>query len=274
MTDLINLTGRQSGHLIARQRLPNANPKNRNSLWLCDCHCRQPDCKKQVVVFSAHFRSGHTKSCGSLRRTQKNNLKHGHAINPSPIYRAWINMKNRCNNPRCHEYHRYGGRGITYCERWEEFENFLADMGPTWFEGAEFDRIDPINDNYCKERCRWIPEGTGLRSTTIQVQWRGEIMPLGTAAKKAKVNPASAHYIMRYRQCSFEEAAASLERNKDGDGLKSNCVRVTLNGKIMPLSRAAKEVGINYFNLYRLIHRRGFSFDQAVKHIRDNKLAT
>lgn len=80
---------------------------------------------------------------------------HGHTRGRTvtSAYRAWINMLTRCNNPKATQYEFYGARGITVCERWRIFENFLADMGEP-DPAMSLDRVN--NDgNYGPGNCRW-----------------------------------------------------------------------------------------------------------------------
>jgi hypothetical protein len=64
-------------------------------------------------------------------------------------------MRVRCENKNCRGYPRYGGRGIKVCDRWQVFENFLADMGRRPSDMHSIDRYPDNDGNYEPENCRW-----------------------------------------------------------------------------------------------------------------------
>src|SRR5687768_15266949 len=122
---VIDLQGQRFGRWTVLSLALRTGPGQ--SRWLCRC-----DCGTEAVVASDGLRKGRSRSCGCSKREPGSNGKvtHGHSVgNHSLTYRTWAGMKSRCTNPNEDNYHRYGGRGIRYCDRWEEFENFLADMG-------------------------------------------------------------------------------------------------------------------------------------------------
>ncbi len=70
-----------------------------------------------------------------------------HGMSSTPEYEAWKLMIQRCENPNNPRYKDYGGRDISVCERWHEFENFYIDMGPRP-NGKSLDRWPDNDGNY------------------------------------------------------------------------------------------------------------------------------
>jgi len=115
---------------------------NRHRLFRCDCGTEK-------WIRTSHVTGGRTESCGCLNR--KNKLKHG--MYNTREYTSWECMKGRCQNPNNSGYKDYGGRGITVCERWQDFVNFYEDMGSRP-QNTTLGRIDN-EKGYYPENVRW-----------------------------------------------------------------------------------------------------------------------
>lgn len=89
-----------------------------------------------------------------------------HGLKGTTEYNSWNLMRDRCNNPNNKRYDKYGGRGISVCERWDDFLMFLEDMGNKP-EGTSLDRID-VNGNYEPSNCRWADDLTQARNQNIR----------------------------------------------------------------------------------------------------------
>lgn len=138
-----DLTGKQFGRWLVKEYVGKEK-------WLCIC-----ECGNQKIVKGRNLRSGESKSCGCLHKEiiSRNSTKHG--LTNTRIYKAWLNMKSRCYNPNVPKFKNHGGKGITVCNEWLNFENFCK-----WSMENGYDAkltIDRINNElgYGPDNCRW-----------------------------------------------------------------------------------------------------------------------
>ena len=147
----LKLEGRRFGRLLAVDKNP---IKTCSSIsWNCIC-----DCGNKTIVPSTKLVSGHTSSCGCLHYERFTQSCITHGMRQSAEYNIWCGIKARCLNPNNEAFDRYGGRGITMCDRWKDsFENFYADMGPRPGNNYSVERLN--NDgNYEPNNCIWATD--------------------------------------------------------------------------------------------------------------------
>jgi hypothetical protein len=115
-------------------------------------------------------------------------------------------MHQRCLNPENENYPKYGGAGVTVCDKWLTFEGFYEDMGNRP-EGRTLNRVLG-STVYSKETCEWgtlsiqsYDQRLDPRNTSgvKGVRWRQE-----RQVWEASITQNNAVYRLYYGQDFFE----------------------------------------------------------------------
>src|SRR5579862_88153 len=186
----IDLTNRVFGRLTVIAYA--GNDRHRNAVWKCICVCGT-----ETTSPGKCLRTGQTNSCGclSIERTKQFNTTHGATANRTikPTYKVWIGMKQRCSSQEDSKFRTYAGRGIAVCERWNDFANFLADMG----ERPHGKTIERLNNylGYSPDNCVWAtPKEQSLnRRDTNRITICGKRKPMQTACQEYGIKYATVY---------------------------------------------------------------------------------
>lgn len=119
------------------------------------------------------------------RNPEKKRQQYKTAKQNKPLYAIWNGMMARCYNEKHEAYANYGGRGITVCERWKNYDNFVADMGARPSPQHTIDRIN--NDmGYELSNCRWATrkEQNRNRSDNTLITYKGETLTVTEWAER------------------------------------------------------------------------------------------
>lgn len=185
-----DLTGKRFGRVLVISRAENG--KHGAIRWLCLC-----DCGKYNTSFASGLKQGIVNSCGCLHKEVLKKIgekRRTHGLSKSKESYAWQHMRARCYSKKNPQYKNYGARGITVCERWFSFENFLSDMGFAPSKDHSVERID-VNGNYEPGNCKWATwkEQQRNRTNNHLIEFNGETKTLAEWCELLDLNYQRTH---------------------------------------------------------------------------------
>lgn len=258
---MIDIIGMKFNRWLVLSRA--ANDPVGKAMFLCRC-----DCGSEKVIQGILLRRGVSKSCGcmKLEMLSKRQKTHGHTTNKtmSPTYHSWVGMMARCSNPNHRAYKNYGALGITICDRWHTFSNFLEDMGEKP-PRMSIDRID-CKGNYEPGNCRWATsqEQARNKSNNAMLTANGKTMCVAEWAEELKINPASLSHRINAGWSHHDAINKPISANaKDAARNHKNSKLVTFNGQTKCLAEWSELTGIKYTTLSERL-RAGWPVEKAL----------
>lgn len=195
--------GKKFGRLTVIEPVHRVHP-NGKSQWywkvVCECGTIKEEHPHTLIT-------GKVVSCGCYRLHDKPCHTKTHGESHTRLHDIWCGINRRCN-PKSTISERYGKRGITICEEWNDYEKFAEWARNNGYDdGLTIERID-VNGNYCPENCTWIPlrKQARNRRTTHWVNYDGRRMSLAEACELANLPYKQVFGRITKRHWSVEEA--------------------------------------------------------------------
>lgn len=168
-------------------------------------------------------------------------------------YKIWKDMRKRCNNKNCKAYKYYGERGINVCNRWNDYVNFISDMGKRPGKEYSIDRRD--NDKgYCPENCYWATkiEQMNNRSNSVFLEFNNKNMSISQWSRELNIDKKTLY--SRYEN-GWDTEKILLTPIKKSNRITNNTY-IEYNNQKLTLSEWSRKTGINYSTI-RERNRKG-----------------
>lgn len=205
-----DISGKRFDRLVAIRYA--GKSKRKQTLWECKC-----DCGNMVIVHQQNLISGHTKSCGCYNReiaVERNTI---HGDTNTRIYHIWHDMMYRCYGEKHKSYYLYGGKGITVCEEWKEYQNFKNwAIGNGYADDLSIDRKDN-EKGYEPSNCRWATDLQQANNTSRNKLYviNGKSDTIANLCRKYNVSYATASSRIR-RGWDIKAALETPVKKKKG----------------------------------------------------------
>lgn len=181
-----DLTGQTFGALTA---LHPSHTNGKKWYWVYRCQCGQIVTRVGADVSKEVARPG-TPNCGCLTAALLRAKNATHGMSKHPAYAVYRSMLDRCALPTHQAWANYGGRGITVRDRWREsFENFWADMGPTYQSGFDLERERNM-EGYSPTNCKWATR----RANTMNKRNTVRVIDVMEMARASGISKSTLYY--------------------------------------------------------------------------------
>lgn len=186
-----------------------------------------------------------------------------------PEYNAWHSMKKRCFSSGCKAYKNYGGRGITICERWMDFKNFLNDMGRKPSHKHTIERINN-NGNYEPSNCKWATAAEQNRNkrNCISFEFMGRRQLIADWSKELGYDRTL--IIDRLgRGWSVEKALSTPPKKRTARNSNTEDI-IRLHNEGKTISEISKQLNCNYHTVRSAIIKRIQTRKKRIKYEKEN----